>query len=159
MDNLSENWEKKKKIKAEVEKAEQASMAESKANLANIDARTFMVGKGLSYNIEAYRTGSEKISSIALVLIVLGVIADAIIFFVATHLKMGLADLLPSMIDDAIYVLFVVAPAVAAVFAIIEAAIYIKKTGVKLWEPIISSSITIVIYLIWQSIRLLIAGI
>ena len=158
MDNLSENWEKKK-IKAEVEKAEQASMAESKANLANIDARTFMVGKGLSYNIEAYRTGSEKISSIALVLIVLGVIADAIIFFVATHLKMGLADLLPSMIDDAIYVLFVVAPAVAAVFAIIEAAIYIKKTGVKLWEPIISSSITIVIYLIWQSIRLLIAGI
>ena len=106
MDNLSENWEKKKKIKAEVEKAEQASMAESKANLANIDARTFMVGKGLSYNIGAYRTGSEKISSIALVLIVLGVIADAIIFFVATHLKMGLADLLPSMIDDAIYVLF-----------------------------------------------------
>ena len=159
MDNSSEDWEKKKKIKAEVEKAERASTSESKSNLASIDTRTFMVGKGLSYNIEAYRTGSEKVSSIALILIVLGVIADAVFFFVATHLEMGLIDVLPSMIDNAIYVLFVIAPAVAAVFAIAEAVIYMKKTGIKLWNPIISSSITIVIYAVWQSIRLIIAGI
>ena len=159
MDNSSEDWEKKKKIKAEVEKAERASTSESKSNLASIDTRTFMVGKGLSYNIEAYRTGSEKVSSIALILIVLGVIADAVFFFVATHLEMGLIDVLPSMIDNAIYVLFVIAPAVAAVFAIAEVVIYMKKTGIKLWNPIISSSITIVIYAVWQSIRLIIAGI
>lgn len=159
MDNSPEDWEKLQRIKAEREKAAKESTTESKSNLANIDPRTFAVGKGLSYNIEAYRVGSEKISTLVLPLIILGVIADAIFFFITTHLQMGLIDALPSMIDNAIYVILVVAPALAAVFAIVEAVIYMKKTGSRLTEPIVNSVITIVIYLVWQSIRLVIAGI
>ena len=159
MDNSSEDWEKQKRIKVEIEKAAKASTAESKSNLAHIDPRTFAVGKGLSYNIKAYRVGSEKISVFAVSIIIMGVIADAIFFFITTHLQMGLVDMLPSMIDNAIYIIFVVAPALAAVFAIVEAVIYMKKTGSKLTGPIVNSVITIIIYLIWQSIRLIIAGI
>ena len=155
----SEDWEKQKRIKAEIEKAEKASRPEDKSKLAYIDPSTFTPGKGLSYNIEAYRTGSEKISTLALTLIILGVIGDAVFIFITAHLQLGLVDMLPQMIDNAIYTIFVLAPAVAAAFAIVEAIIYMKKTGHKLTNPIINSVITIVIFLIWQSVRLIIAGI
>ena len=159
MDNSPEDWEKLKRIKTETEKAVKASTAEDKSKLAYIDPRTFAVRKGLTYDIEAYRVGSEKISNLALCLIILGVIADAIFFFMATHLKMEMADMIPAQIDNAIYVIFVVAPAVAAIFAIVEALIYAKKTKQKLTGPIITSVITIAIFLVWQSIRIYITSI
>jgi hypothetical protein len=87
------------------------------------------------------------------------VIGDAVFIFITAHLQLGLVDMLPQMIDNAIYTIFVLAPAVAAAFAIVEAIIYMKKTGHKLTNPIINSVITIVIFLIWQSVRLIIAGI
>ena len=159
MDNTPENIEKMKRVKEEIWKATKASTAEGKANLAHIDTRTFEMKKGLDNSNESYRYGCEKISSLSLILIILGVVADAIFFFVASHLQLGLADLLPSLIDNLIFVLFVVVPALLALFAIVEALVYLKRTGIKLSGPIATSITTIVVYLIWQSIRIYITSI
>ena len=156
MDNEPEDWEKLKRIRAEKEKAARDTIGEDKANLQYLDPKSFAVSSGFTHNIEAYRVGSERISNIALFLMILGVIADALFLFIASHLGMGLVDMLPAKIDDAIYVILILAPTVAAVFAIIvsQAASKQKFTG-----PIVTSAITIVISLVWQSIRIIITGI
>ena len=96
MDDKPEDWEKLKRIKAEKEKAAKDVADENKANLQYLDAKTFAVQKGaLSRDPEAYRASSEKISSICLVVILLGVILDAILTFVFANLHMGFIDMLP----------------------------------------------------------------
>ena len=47
MDSEAEDWEKRKRIKAEKAKASRENLVEDKANLANTDVSLFMVKKGL----------------------------------------------------------------------------------------------------------------
>lgn len=157
MDNQPEDWEKLKRIKAEKEKAAKDVVDEDKANLQYLDAKTFAVQKGtLSRDPEAYRASSEKISSICLVVIILGVILDAILTFIFAHLHMGLIDMLPGKIEELVYITLVNIPALASVFAAIEAIIYSVKTREKLFGPLINTAIVIIIFVAYLNIRRLI---
>lgn len=156
MDNETENWEKQRRIKAEVEKARHDSVAESKANLQYLDSEAFAVQKGFSQNPEAYRCGSEKISGICLATIILGAILDAIFVFITANLHMGLADMIPAKIEEFVYLILVCLPAFASIFAAIEAIIYSFKTHKKFFGPLVNVALTVVIFLVYLKIRELI---
>ncbi|MBR3254362.1 hypothetical protein IKF88_01350 [Candidatus Saccharibacteria bacterium] len=157
MDDKPEDWEKQKRIKAEVEKARHGDIAENKANLQYLDSKAFAVQKGtFSRDPEAYRASSEKISSICLVTIILGVILDAIATFVLANSHAGLADMVPSKIEEFIRLILVDIPALSAIFAAIEAIIYSVKTRKKLFTPLINVAITIIIFVACLRIRELI---
>lgn len=157
MDNQPEDWEKLKRIKAEKEKAAKDVVDENKANLQYLDAKTFAVQKGtLSRDPEAYRASSEKISSICLVAIILGVILDAILTFVLANLHMDLASMIPAKIEEFVYLVLINIPALASIFAAIEAIIYSIKTREKLFGPLINAAITIIVFVAYLNIRRLI---
>ncbi len=156
MDNKPEDWEKWRRIKAEKEKASRETLTENKANLQYLDAKSFAVRKGLSRNPEAYRAGSEKISGICLVTIILGAILDAVMTFIMVNLKMGLVDSIPAKIEEFVYLVLVLIPAFASIVAAIEAVIYSYKTRKKLTGPLINTIITIIIFVAHQKIRELI---
>ena len=157
MDDKSEDWEKQKRIKAEVEKARHSDADEDKSNLQYLDAKTFAVQKGvLSRDPEAYRAGSEKISGICLAVIILGAILGAIATFVSVNLHAGLAGMIPAKIEEFINLLMIDIPALASIFAVIEAIIYSVKTRKILFIPLINAAITIIIFVAYLKIRELI---
>ena len=156
MDDRSEDLEKQKRIKVEIEKAQHDTIAENKASLQYLDAESFSVQKGLSHNPEAYRIGSEKISGACLITIILGTVLDAVLTFFVVKSHAGLAEMIPSKIEEFVYIVLVCLPALASVFAIVEAIIYSIKTRKKLSGPLISSIITIVIFIAYLKIRELI---
>ena len=149
MDDKNEDWGKWKRIKAEREKALKDVLPDEKANLQFLDAQSFAARKGFSRDPEAYRVGSEKIAGTCLVVIILGVILDILLTFVTMNLKMGLADIIPAKIENLVFTLLMAVPALAAVFALIEALVYCFKTRRKLIAPIIESIITILIFVIY----------
>ena len=157
MDDKPEDWEKQKRIKAEVEKARHGDVAEDKGNLQYLDPQVFAMQKGmLSRDPEAYRASSEKISSICLVAIILGTILDAIMTFVLANSNAGLADMIPAKIEELVYLILVSIPALASIFAAAEAIIYSAKTRKKLFGPLINVAITIIIFVVYIKIRELI---
>ena len=159
MDSEAEDWEKRKRIKAEKAKASRENLVEDKANLANTDVSLFMVKKGFTRNPEAHRTMSKKLSGLSLLIIILGAILDALLTFLWTHLHMGIADAIPAYIEGIVYALLVVVPVFASLLAAAETIAYYVRTKKIIWSSILSVVLTIIIFVAYQQIRILIAGI
>lgn len=159
MDNSSEDWERQKRIKTEKEKASRENLTEDKANLANTDVSLFMVKKGFTRNPEAHRTMSEKLSGLSLAVIILGVILDALLTFLWTHLHMGIADTIPMYIESIVYLLLVIVPLFVTFIAAAETIAYYVKMKKIIWSSVLGIAITIALFVAYQKIRLLIAGI
>jgi len=156
MDDTPVDWEKEKRIKAEREKASRQILTEDKSKLAYIDPETFAVKKGFTRDPEGHRVMAEKLSGISLAVIFFGSILDVIFVFITANLHMGLANMIPAIIEGIIFSLLIMLPIFGSLIASAEIIAYFVKTKKILTVQIINVVITIIIFVALLKIRELI---
>ena len=139
MDREPEDWEEKKRIKAEVRKAEMANDQENKGNLTHLRAEEFAARKGFSRDAEDFRRSGEKLSNGAAALAVLGLLGAMIMKFAIGG---GLV----------VFDIIIGAAAVLGVAGVVAVLIYREQTGKNLKHVLNSSIFSIIIALLWAFI-------
>lgn len=148
MDQEPEDWEEKKRIKAEISKAEMASNEEDKSNLAKLGAEAFVPRKGFSRETEEFRRSGERFAwnSVSLaVLGIVGVIWAKVISMTEMGSVVGIIETI-TIIVIALAVLFGIAGITAAI-------VYYNKTGKSVKHILISSVTAIVVAIFCLAIR------
>ena len=137
MDQEPEDWEEKKRIKAEIRQAEDAKDTESKANVANLGAESFAPRKGYTRDKDALGDSAERLSEIAVFMSVGG----AVLAFPLKYLNVGNMWIIAGAL-----IILAVIPGIAAIVA---AIMYKKATGKDAMNAIISGVYVIVAALLF----------
>ncbi|MBQ9172027.1 hypothetical protein IJ162_02860 [Candidatus Saccharibacteria bacterium] len=140
MDQEPEDWEEKKRIKAEIRKAEMAGDQENKGNLTHLGAEEFAARKGFSREPEDFRRSGEKLSDGAAALAVLGLLGAMIMKFAIGG---GLV----------VFDIIIGAAGVLGAAGVVAVVIYHQQTGKNLKHVLSASILSIIIALIWIFIR------
>ena len=160
MDQEPEDWTEKKRIKAEIKKAETANDKENAASLANFEAEIFAQKKsGFTNDPETIRLSGEKFGGIAALFAVLGLIGAVIFKFLirniaSVHSGEARADNEAALralgILEDIFSVMIGISGVVGVAAIIAVIIYRKETGKKNMSHIlIASLMAVIIAIFW----------
>ena len=126
MDQEPEDWEEKKRIKAEIRKAEDAKDTENKANIAFLGAESFAPKKGYTRDKDALGDSAERLSEIAVFMSVGG----TVLTFPLKYLNVGNMWM--------IMVALTILAAIPGIAAIVAAIMYKKATGKNAKNAIIS---------------------
>ena len=140
MDQEPEDWEEKKRIKAEIRKAEDAKDTENKANVAILGAESFAPKKGYTRDKNALGDSAERLSEIAIFMSVVG----TVLAFPLKYLNVGNLWM--------IMVALTILAAIPGIAAIVAAIMYKKATGKNAKNAIISGVYVIVAALLFAII-------
>ena len=99
---------------------------------------------------------AEKLSGISLAVIFFGSILDVIFVFITANLHMGLANMIPAILEGIIFSLLIMLPIFGSLIAGAEIIAYFVKTKKILTVQIINVVITIIIFVALLKIRELI---
>ena len=152
MDDAPEDWEEKKRIKAEKEKAENAATHESKANLASLIPKDFATKKGFTREPEAIRQSGERLSNTGVILAALGIIGSLIMGFMLRSIPGHSAETQVTMtalsIIRGVFDLLCIISPFLAVAGFIAAIMYKKRTGENTWHIFFAAGLTILIVIL-----------
>lgn len=148
MDQEPEDWEEKKRIKAEISKAEMANNKESAEHLAELGAEAFSPKKGFSREAEDFRRSGENFAWTSVSLAVLGLVGVIGTKLMAKTALGAMVGTIDSIVSIAIFV-----AAAFSIAGIVAAAIYVNKTGKDAKHILASSIVAIVIVALWAIIR------